>query len=76
VRGILAKSWAKMIYAHSPCVWLHKFQNIFFPLLSLPIAPLQPYQSSLDCLCVLHYSGGELESFSKLMVDLILWNEI
>jgi len=27
-------------------------------------------------LCVLHYNGGELESLVKLMVDLVLWNEI
>jgi len=50
--------------------------NIFIPLLPLPIALLQPYQSPYDCQACLAFSGGKFASHIKLMVDLILWNEI
>jgi len=49
--------------------------KIFVPLLPLPMAPLQPYESPRGCLVCSHLSDTELESFVKLMVDLSLWNK-
>ena len=57
-------------------LWLlaSHFQNIY-SLLTLPMAPLHPYESLHDCLVCLHFSDGEFENLFKLMIDLSLRNE-
>ena len=59
-------------------LWLlaPQIPNCLFPLCLYPFAPFQPLKVLMIALCVLHYSGSELESLIKLMIDLVLWNEI
>jgi len=65
-----------MVYALHLWLLAPQIPKCLFPPYLYPFVPLQPLKVLVITLCVLYYCGGELESLIKLMVDLVLQNEI
>ena len=65
-----------MVYALSLWFLAPQIQKCLFPPYVYPFATLQPLKVLAIALYVLHSSGGKLESLIKLMVDLVLRNEL
>lgn len=78
VVDILRSMFSCEITVYALSLWLlaPQIPKCLFSPYIYPFAPLQPLKVLMIALCVQHSSAGKLESLVKLMVDLILRNEI
>ena len=65
-----------IVYACSLWFLAPQIAKFLFSPYLYSFALLQPLKILMIALCILHCSGGELESPTQLMVDLVLQNEI